>query len=481
MRSFRLSRRALLHGLGGVAVALPALEIMSGGRAARAATPPKRYVLAYCGISTGTWKGGGTWQADYVTPSIVGPGYDVKPALQSLADQGVAGDVSVVSGLQIPWNTGGGVPPGGRVVNFHGHSVLPQLTGMRQELDAWPTTASSDQIVADAIAGDTTHRLLTYRMEADTYGFGLPGYMSFRANGEPETPFESPRLAYESLFTGFTPPDPAEAALAQKQLLRRKSVLDLVKGDVERLVPRLGAWDRARMERHLDEIRELEKRIDAIPPSVTETCYPLLDPGDDPPVGDPVYTGEDLGYSSHANYSHEEQRAAVMVDLIHMAFACDLSRVATLQLNRWKSYLNMLPLIGVSSDLHELSHGGGSDDLDLARAISWHVGHYARLLAKLKGTPDGLGGTLLDHTAAVMTFEGGQGYDPEGGDAVDGHSTENMTMLIGGRAGGLVPGTHVALGNQKHPANVIVSAMNAVGLTGDTLGEVSGGVDALFG
>lgn len=479
MPSLELSRRALLRGLGGVAVALPMLEIMQGStKSAWAAPPPKRYLFAYCGISVGSWLESGAWQGNHLIPSTVGPGYSPKDAFASLETRGVTSDVSVVTGLKIPWDTGGGVPAGGRVVNFHGNSVQPQITGNRVAASGDdPVGPSSDQLVADAIAGGTTHRLLSYRVEADTSGFGTFGCLSFRSDG-PEAAIESPRLAYESLFTGFTPPDPTQAAQAQQVLRRRQSVLDIVRGDVERLLPRLGAWDRQRMQRHFEEIRALETRLDAIPPTTSATCYMPPHPGDDPTVGDPVYTGDNLGYSAHANYSHEDERAPLFVDLIHMAFACDLSRVATLQFNRWKSYLNMLPLTGAMSDLHELTHGAGSG-ADLARAIDWHVDHYAQLVSKLKGTPDGLGGSLLDHTAMVMAFEGGQGFDPEGGDPIDGHSTENMAMLIAGRAGGLNAGQHVACNNTRHPAHVVASAMKAVG-AGETLGEVSGTVPELF-
>ena len=46
MKPFRLSRRALLRGAGGVAIGLPFLEIMSESRRARGATMtgPKRYI-----------------------------------------------------------------------------------------------------------------------------------------------------------------------------------------------------------------------------------------------------------------------------------------------------------------------------------------------------------------------------------------------------------------------------------------------------
>jgi hypothetical protein len=61
------------------------------------------------------------------------------------------------------------------------------------------------------------------------------------------------------------------------------------------------------------------------------------------------------------------------------------------------------------------------------------------------------------------------------------HSTENMACLIAGRAGGLSSGRHVqAPDDRNHPGNVLVSAMKAVGVAGEALGEVSGSIPELF-
>ena len=54
-----------------------------------------------------------------------------------------------------------------------------------------------------------------------------------------------------------------------------------------------------------------------------------------------------------------------------------------------------------------------------------------------------------------------------------------MVQLVAGRAGGLEPGKHVDTGG-AHPAQNLISCMQAVGYEGDTLGEVSGRIDALF-
>src|SRR5262249_55759578 len=146
---------------------------------------------------------------------------------------------------------------------------------------------------------------------------------------------------------GFVPPDPAEAAKAQFLLARRKSVVDLVGNDAEALLPKLGAADKKRMQRHFDELRALEKRLEALTLPDAPACKLRDDPGDDPPIGAAVENGMQGtggGYDSTNAYSGEEQRATVLVDLIHMAFACDLSRVANLMFTYAQCFLNMNPL-----------------------------------------------------------------------------------------------------------------------------------------
>ena len=103
--------------------------------------------------------------------------------------------------------------------------------------------------------------------------------------------------------------------------------------------------------------------------------------------------------------------------------------------------------------------------------------HWAYLLGKLKASPEG-GGTLLDQMATVFAFEGGHGFDPADGRAVSAHSTENMAMIVAGGAGGLKKGLHIPAPN-LHPAQVLLTALRAVGYSSNTLGEVTGEIPGL--
>ena len=497
----RISRRTMLRGLGGTAVALPLLEVMSG-RESRAGSMtshrglngdgiPCRYLVTFGGFSLGT---DGDDNPNTYVPDTVGPGYDLKVGLAPLADHAVQSEVSVVSGLRIPAPSSGiDAPAGGRAGgdSFHFHTN-PLVTGMRQIGGVFSTEvsgASSDQIVADASGGDTLFHSLTYRAQALYYSLGgnfvvdnpyNRDTLSYRQHGDEfraVAPYVSPRQAYDALFTNFVPSDPAEAAKKTYELSKRRSVLDLVDRRLDGLVPRLSVADQQRLEQHFDELRSLEQRLGAPPPAETATCKMLADPGDDPPLGS--QWDDPGGYDINGGYSGEDSRAALLADLIAMAFTCDLTRSATLMFTMFQSFMNVEPLGGVPEQAHNLNHGGPKESH--STFIAWHVDQFARLVGKLRDTPE-MGGSVLDNSAVVFLNEGGFGGDPYFGADFTSHTTENMACLVAGRAGGLVGGQHiVAPDDRNHPANVLVTMMNAVGVETERLGEVEGGISELTG
>ena len=171
-----------------------------------------------------------------------------------------------------------------------------------------------------------------------------------------------------------------------------------------------------------------------------------------------------------------------------MAFVCDLTRVATLQITCFQSHMNVFPvteMLGtpVRADLHECGHNGDQQNrgqLPVSLLLGWHASHYAYLLDKLKSTPEGAG-TVLDNSAVVFMPEAGHGIQLNDNESVNQtHSVDRMVLLVGGRAGGLAPGRHIAA-TGRHPGNVLLTAMQAVGHEGDTFGEVTGTVPELFG
>lgn len=494
--SYVLTRRNLLRAVGSVGMALPMLELTRSRRAdAGGATTPKRYVFVYAGLSTGRDGAG-----QLIVPDAPGPGYDLKQALLPLGGAAlpyggtgfdVQDEVSIVSGLTIPWAdvSGQTPPPGGKSPEFHYNTVGPIVSGVNggASRNTPPNGPSSDNIVADFLSPGVSP--LTYRVQPVKYvgagdAGGNAGRISWRDEGGGNIvgvdPFSSPRLAYQSLFGNFEPPDPALAEAAAFLLARRRSALDTLRMRTSNLLGRLGGEDHVRMQRHFDELKALEDKLDALPPPTTGACELLPDPGDDPAIGSSHGTDPEgnLDYDANAAYSGEDLRAELMMDYVRMAFACDLARVAAVRMTIDQTFLNMLPLSGAASDMHELSHGAVSDEAH-GDAVGWHVKHFARLVAMLRDTQELDGSSMLDNTAIVLCFEGGYGFDPESGTGDRAHSTENMVALVAGRVGGLVNGQHI-VADGMHPANVIVTAMQALGMTTDTLGEISGTIPGLL-
>ncbi|NUP08981.1 MAG: DUF1552 domain-containing protein [Polyangiaceae bacterium] len=492
-RSFsQTNRRRFLRGALGTAMALPFLEVFAPKKAS-AATPPKKYAFMFGGMSIGSNSTG------KIAPANAGAldASNLTPALAPLGEAGVTQEVTIVSGLEIP--TGSTPPVAGRPPSFHSTSHQVLATGRRFDVENWGALpgVSSDWVAAATLSAGTSQPVLVYRSQPSFYRVGsqgtTDGIISARLNGsgnlEQVPPITSPRVAYEAMFSGFVPPDNAGADQAKRLLALRTSVVDLVATDASELSKRLGKADQIRMQRHFDELRALETRLDAMELPTGTACSMPAHPGDDPPIGDaidPSGGGEYADNYTNANgYSNEDLRASVMTDLIHMAFACDISRVSSFMLTHAQCFMNMYTLLGLPSDLHEISHGsiGGGTQAEtqaaLGQCAAWHVKHFARLVQKLRDTEDTDGSPLLDNTGLVLAFEGGWGYDPAGGGDSSPHSTENMVMLVSGRAGGLNLGQHLPAAG-AHPSAVLNTVLRAVGVDA-TLGEVSGTVDSLVG
>ncbi len=485
----RLNRRAVLRGLGGVGVALPALEIMGltdvlGSRKSQAqAGPPARFLNSYAGVAIGsdvTAHGGDI----LIVPDTEGANYELRPAIEPLGELGIHSKVSVVTNLVIPWQTrGDGVPPGGRGTRKNGtthHRTWPNQTcgltihdenydDSRIPLADLISLPSCDQIAAQHLGGNTLHRVLPYKLQANkNFAF------SWRPsdNGvDPVEPITSPRLAYESLFAGFTPmsADPIDNERARMALRRRLSVLDLVRDNTERLMPRLSRWDRQRIDQHFQSIREVEVKLQRLEGTPTQGGAMCALPGR--PPSDP-----EVDNSNKGAWSNEDQRSEVLSDLIAAAFACDLTRSVPYLLTESKCYLPLRQLSDgrFGGECHTQTHRNGNQRA-LSTAVSWMVRQWGMVLQKLDQLPEVDGSTVLDHTAAVLYFESGHGFNPQDGARGKSHSSENMAVLIGGGAKlGLVQGHHIN-GRERHPGRVVLSAMNAVGVPDETFGDIPGG------
>ncbi len=504
--AFRLHRRTFLRGAGGVAVALPVLECMlddHGVAYAGGAAIPRRFAIVFAGQALGgdgyaktsnrvagmSFEEGG----HFIAPPETGPGYTITTPLMPVAD--LVGDFSVVSNMRIPWNASSSdpadVPAGGAYRDFHGGGCSPLLSGVRSTSPSFTANGiTADQVMAQQNPG-SLYDSLVFRAQPSWYlaGSSYSGrqYISYSGANTPVEAQVSPSNAFSTLFGSFTPDNGDDVARLDFELRSRRSVLDLITAKREAILGRVGAADRMRLEQHFDELRALEMRIDAIDPGSIPACALPPDPGPDPDIGgDNAGSGSsDIG--TNTGYSDEDLRARVLVDLIHMAFICDLSRVATLQVTTFQSHMNVWQLsndlgMPIRADQHEVGHNGDADNrgqIVVSTILGWHVGIWGQLVRKLKETPEGAG-TALDNSAIVFMAEAGHGLQLNDGVSDNAtHSVEQMVQLTAGRAGGLMPGKHIDTAG-AHPVQNLISAMQAVGYDGDSLGEVSGTIPQLF-
>jgi hypothetical protein len=515
MRSKRLHRRTLLRGAAGVAVALPVLECMlddSGTALAQANEPlPKRYAIVFAGQALG----GDDWAKDqsringqslnqaghHITPAQSGAGYTITTPLRPLRD--LQGEFSLISGMRIPYSLtsaeAADVPPGGAFRDFHGGGSSPLLCGVRSQSSSFSARGvTSDQVVAKLNTGKTSIPSLVLRAQPSFYlsGYSFSGRqrISYRAANDPIEAQDSPRTAFQSVFANFTPADSAGRAQFDWTQRSRRSVLDLITQKRNAVLAKLGAADRQRLGKHFDEIRALEQRIADMPEQAGGACRKPEMPAADPSVGgDNAGAGSD-SIATNTGYSQEHERSRLMLDLIHMAFVCDLTRAATMQITAFQSHMNVYPITGnldspvplarpIRADLHEVGHNGDADyrgQLAVSLCLQWHIGHYAYLIDKLRSSPEG-SGNVLDNSAIIFMPEAGHGrhLNTPTDTSPKTHSVEEMVLLVAGRAGGLRPGRHIPT-QGAHPAQCLISCLRAVGANGDTFGEVSGYLPELF-
>jgi uncharacterized protein DUF1552 len=417
-----LSRRTLLRGAG-VAVALPLLESMipaTMSRAWAAGEPPKRVAFMYLahGAVMNRWLPAGA-SADLV----------LGPTMQSLEPWRTR--LNVVSGLKLPAAYIGEATAGAN----HTRASRCWLTCAPLETGASPTSA--DQVAAAHIGQETPLPSLELALESGES-------IAYRTPTTPLPMETNPRVVFERLFGDGSTPE--ERAARQRQFA---SLLDAVAGDVAPLQRGLPAADRARLDRYLTDIRELERRLAL----AGDSTLAELDVPDKP-------NGIPADFEEHAN---------LMFDLLAIAWQADLTRVATLLLARELSN-RVYARSGITEGFHNCSHHSEVPaNIDrLARLNEYHArATVASLLQKLGSTPDG-DGTLLDHALVVY----GSGLSN-----ANQHDHDPLPMLVAGSAGGVRGGRHIAVPEGTPAANLLLGVLQKLDVPLTSFADSSGAVE----
>jgi Protein of unknown function (DUF1552) len=467
-----ITRRSLIRGAGGVAIALPALEIMGWSRFAHAAPVVKPKLI-------GMFAGGSLGDAgSLVNPATEGTGYETTALLKSIDTFKVKPHVGIVSGLKIPRGSGTAcIQHTGDL--YHRKSLLPQLAGETNTIQDGGTQrlkgSTFDQLVAAKLGAKSINLRIQPTPYAGESADADGGKMSGKS-GSMLNPLASPRVVFDTFLanfqgaagTGGPSTGPSAEVLAARA--KRKSILDLVDGGVSRLMKRLGAADLKTMQAHLEFIRQIEKDLDTIDTkAMGNACKVPVTPGTDPGTS---------ANETQAGWSNETARGKAMVELIALGLACDLWQVATLHVSYSQVFISAKEACGVNTNLgiHEFLHQTGqSTAADRVKCIAWQIDPFARLVSLLAAQNDVDGSPMINSSALTMCFEGG--WEGGLGNGDGSHSSNNMVMLYAGKVGGLKP-QHVKASG-AHPAQVNCGAMKAVGVSA-ALGEVSTPIAGMF-
>lgn len=287
--------------------------------------------------------------------------------------------------------------------------------------------------------------------------------ISYVGADQPVPPREDPEDVFAALFGGAVGGDnPAENDAALERLrAQRKSVFDLTRSETDRVKTIVGAADKARLEAHMESIRDIEQRLAASEQpgggGVAVEC------------AQPSITNVDL--LDDTKYA---EAGRLHMDLVVAAFACDITRIATLQWSYSESE-HLFQFLGHDGNHHALSHdfGNSGPGFDGYNEIqTWYQEQFAYLLSKMDSYSEG-DGTLLDNSLVLWATEIGESTQ---------HALTTMPYVIaGGAAGAIRPGRLIDYGNQQKDNNqMLISIAHAMGATDlAEFGDPSGAMEPL--
>ncbi len=433
-----LHRRTLLRGMIGgsaVAVGLPLLDVFlndHGTAMADGSGLPRRFGLFF-------W-GNGVIPRRWV-PATDGPGWVPSEQLEPL--RALRDQVTVISGMgvQVPNDIAHKSGPAG---------LLTGRPGVRRADTSRFDGPTVDQVIADAVGGDTRFRSLEVGIQRSDEA------LSFSGVDQPNPPEHSPRALYERVFgAGFRAP--GEEGIVDPRLGLRRSVLDVVGEHANRLGTRLGADDRARLDQHFTGIRELELRIQRLeedPPMLAACTRP------EEPLAD---------YPDIEGRPQMDEINAVMSQLVATALACDQTRVFSVQYSR---PINNVLFGDATSGHHQLTHDEPGEQPQVHEIVLQIVRSYATLLETLRAIPEG-DGTLLDNAVVLGTTDTSLGKS---------HSIKNYPVLLGGSlCGYLRTGFHYKAFSDENVSKVVLTLLQGMGLFLDEWGREGGRVTSSLG
>jgi hypothetical protein len=448
-----VSRRTALKGLGAT-IALPFLDAMTPAGVAYAKAADRKLRLIAIEMVHGA-AGSTTYGArmNMWAPAAAGSTFDLTPtAMASL--QPYRDALTVISNTDCR-NAEAFTAPEIGADHFRSAAVFltqakPKQT---QGSDVFAGT-SLDQIFARQFGQDSPIPSMQLCIEnvdqaggcSYNYSCVYTDTISWASPTEPLPMIRDPRAVFDQLFgLGTTP--------AARQARRRddRSILDFVAESVRELQGRLGTADRARLADYLEDVREIERRIQKVEAQNSSGEAREL-PG--APIGVP---------------DSWEEHVKLMFDLQAVAFASDITRVFAFKLSRDVSNRVFGPS-GSTTAFHTSSHHQEREDRirDFQKINTYHVSLLPYLLDRLKQIPDG-DGTLLDSSLVVYGSAMGNSNM---------HNHKRCPLVVAGHAGGRLKGDlHVKAADGTPMANAMLSLLHALDVDVASFGDSTGALD----
>src|SRR6188768_2863948 len=442
-----LSRRTVLRGAGTM-LALPLLEAMvpAGTALAQTAANPKpRFVGCFVphGMAPGYW----VPEKEGALPAELPFNWK---SLEPFVKQ-----TTILSGL----HSRSAEPPPGVTGADHWVAAAFMCAEKPKKTAGADVRAGTtiDQLIAQKIGGNSLIPSLQMAVEdpgANSSNCG-EGYSCVYTNtiswATPTSPLPmelNPQVVFERMF--------GDGTTAEQRAARRKrdqSILDSLRGSLNRLRGDVSAPDRVRLDEYAENVREIERRLEIAMKASTVAPENL-----EVPVGVPQTFDEHI---------------KLQFDLLALAFQADITRVGTLLFARDLTGRTYPECESPTSSFHGVSHHGEDPRriADLAKINQYHVKMVAYLAERLAKTQDG-DGTLLDHSLVLYGSNMGNSNQ---------HRHEDVPhVLVGGANGKLQGDRHLAYPTMTIPTgNLMLSILDKYDIHEDSLGDSTGRLEAL--
>jgi len=426
MRINTINRRAFLRA-GAVAVGLPFLEGLPerSAWAADAAPVFSLFIVAACGVVGSKFFPAAT--GALTAASLAAESDKATSILSPHAE-----NLLFLKNVNFPMNSPSACG--------HAQGLCMSLTAAPSgggAQSAYSTGISADMVIAKEVNASGADPLTLYA------GNRKNGYIAERisfkgsGSGQVRAADDNPYTLYSKLIgltTTTTPTTPTGPDLAAELLSSRKSVNDLVRGELNSLMSLsvLSAADKQRLQQHFDSIRDAEVKMTQMGVACSK---------------DGLATTQLDAYKSGFAFKTNgmiEDVAKLHLELVSLAFACNFNRVATLQHGDAtdKTIYSVPSNASLGWPFHYLSHRVQSDGASGTNptAEKAHAEIDAlRMKTLLHGLDQFKARGLFDKSFIMWTNHIADGPT---------HSFKNVPFIIAGNAGGyLKQGAYVDTGS----------------------------------